>query len=142
MYSDNYGTPVIRVSGALGHIGTAVKNGTSMSVAAGANNGSSPPAPTLLSASSDTQGQLLIESGNTHSAGAQAVVTFANAFAAAAAHRRDITACQRRTARALCERVSTGHHRPLTSSTRTATVHVPRHYVVSALNLLCKELKE
>lgn len=83
LYSDSYVTPTVRLSGALGHVGTAVKNGTSMSVAAGANNGTSPPAPTLLSASSDTQGQASIGSGTGPAAGAQAVVTFANAFTAA-----------------------------------------------------------
>jgi hypothetical protein len=82
-YSDAYITPTVRLSGALGHIGTAIKNGGSITVAAGANNGTSPPAPTLLSASSDTQGQVSIGSGTTPAAGAQAVVTFSSAFTAA-----------------------------------------------------------
>lgn len=53
------------------------------SVAAGANNGTSPPAPTLSSDSNDVKGQVNIGSGTTPAAGAQAVVSWGNHWGAA-----------------------------------------------------------
>jgi len=81
-YSDAYTTPTIRVSTSLGHIGTAVKNGTTITVAAAAGAGTGPTV-TLLSASSDTQGQVSVVAGTTPAAGASATVTFSSAFTAA-----------------------------------------------------------
>jgi hypothetical protein len=83
LYSDAYTTPTVRLSGALGHVGTAVKNGGTISVAAAAGAGTSPPAPTLLAASSDTQGQVSIGTGTATAAGAVCTVTFSSAFTVA-----------------------------------------------------------
>jgi hypothetical protein len=82
-YSDAYTTPTVRLSGALGHVGTAIKNGGSITVAAAAGAGTSPPAPTLLSGSSDTQGQVSIGTGTATTTGAVSTVTFSSAFTVA-----------------------------------------------------------
>jgi hypothetical protein len=83
LYSDAYTTPTVRLSGALGHVGTAIKNGGSITVAAAAGAGTSPPAPTLLSGSSDTQGQVSIGTGTATTTGAVSTVTFSSAFTVA-----------------------------------------------------------
>lgn len=56
--------------------------GTAPGVAAGANNGTTPPAPTDVGAN-DSRGVVLFGSGATPAAGAQVVVSFAVAYAAA-----------------------------------------------------------
>lgn len=49
---------------------------TAPTLAAGANNGTSPPAPTLVTGASDYSGAVNFGSGTTPAAGAQVVVTF------------------------------------------------------------------
>lgn len=58
-------------------------SGTPVAAAAGANNGASPPAPIAAAAGTDTRGSVTFGSGTTPAAGAQVVITFSTAFAAA-----------------------------------------------------------
>jgi hypothetical protein len=58
-------------------------SGTAPGAAAGASAGTGPPAPIVTAGSNDTRGSLTFGTGTTPAAGAQAVVTFATAFAAA-----------------------------------------------------------
>lgn len=58
-------------------------SGTAPTAVAGANAGTTPPAPVVAASSNDTRGSLTFGTGTTPAAGAQAVVTFAAAFAAA-----------------------------------------------------------
>lgn len=63
--------------------GHLLSTGTAPGVAAGANNGTSPPAPVVAGTATDSRGSLTFGSGSTPAAGAQVVVTFATAFASA-----------------------------------------------------------
>jgi hypothetical protein len=56
--------------------------GPAPGAAAGANNGGSPPAPTVVTGSTDGRGSIQFGSGTTPAAGEQIVVTFAAAYAA------------------------------------------------------------
>lgn len=56
---------------------------TTPTPAAGANNGGTPPAPSLRSGSTDTTGAVLFGSGTIPAAGEQVVVTFGAAYGAA-----------------------------------------------------------
>lgn len=53
---------------------------SSPTFAAGANNGTTPPAPTAVAGSSDLKGKVQFGSGTTPAAGAQVVVTFSQAY--------------------------------------------------------------
>lgn len=57
--------------------------GSAPTIAAGANNGTSPPTPTISANSNDLSGQLNFGTGTTPTAGAQTTVTFATAFSVA-----------------------------------------------------------
>lgn len=59
--------------------------GSAPAATAGANNGTSPPAPVVTAGANDTRGNLTFGSGTTPAAGAQVGVTFAAAYSAAAA---------------------------------------------------------
>ncbi len=65
---------------APGAVGPAV---TSPTAAAGANAGTGPPAPVVTANSTDVAGSITFGTGTTPAAGAQVVVTFAQAFGAA-----------------------------------------------------------
>lgn len=60
-----------------------VVQGSAPTAAAGANAGTSPPAPVVAAASNDTRGSLTFGTGTTPAAGAQVAVTFNVAYAAA-----------------------------------------------------------
>jgi len=77
MYKDQYVTGGDIIG--IGHIGSEGRAPTS---SAGANAGSSPPAP-VLSACTDMSGKITFGTGTSPAAGAQAVVTFFNAYATA-----------------------------------------------------------
>jgi hypothetical protein len=57
--------------------------GTAPGAAAGANNGGSPPAPSLVAGSTDGRGAVNFGSGAGPAIGEQVVVTFASAYASA-----------------------------------------------------------
>lgn len=59
-----------------------VAGGPAPTAAAGANNGTTPPAPVLTAGLNDTRGNITFGSGGTPAAGAQVVVTFNSAVAA------------------------------------------------------------
>lgn len=59
---------------------TADVSSASPSAVAGANNGGSPPAPTMVAGSSDDRGQINFGSGSAAAAGAQVVVSFAEGY--------------------------------------------------------------
>ena len=67
--------PVFAPQGQASHLLT-----TAPTAAAGANNGTSPPAPVVTAGSNDARGALTFGSGATPAAGAQSVVTFANPY--------------------------------------------------------------
>lgn len=79
-YSGNYTGQTIRIDAATGHMTYA---GTITTAAAGANAGTTPPSPLVATGSTDTRGSLTFGTGTTPAAGAQAVVSFANAYVAA-----------------------------------------------------------
>jgi hypothetical protein len=54
--------------------------GPAPSAAAGANNGTSPPAPTVVTGSTDGRGSIQFGSGGTPAIGEQVAVTFASAY--------------------------------------------------------------
>jgi hypothetical protein len=56
--------------------------GTAPGAAAGANNGSSPPAPTVVAGSTDGRGSVQFGSGTTPAIGEQVVVTFSQPYGA------------------------------------------------------------
>lgn len=58
-------------------------SGSAPTIAAGANNGTSPPTPTISTNSNDLSGQLNFGTGTTPGSGAQTVVTFNTAFSVA-----------------------------------------------------------
>lgn len=79
------GTTVVVASGATvsGTLSGAVVtlNASSVSAAAGANNGTSPPAPAVVSGSTPLRGRVTFGSGATPAAGKQVVVSFGTSFA-------------------------------------------------------------
>jgi hypothetical protein len=83
LYSDAYITPTMKISGATAHIGTAVPAGHTITVAAAAGAGTTPPAPTLQSGAADCQGEVNLGTGTGPTSGSQATVTYATAFGAA-----------------------------------------------------------
>jgi hypothetical protein len=81
--------PLIRQAG-IGYPGEQLLSaalprttGGAPGTAAGANNGGSPPAPSLVAGSTDGRGGLQFGSGTTPAAGEQVVVTFASTYGAA-----------------------------------------------------------
>lgn len=62
--------------------GANVGGGSAPAVAAGANNGTTPPAPTVTAGGTDARGIISFGSGGTPAAGAQVTVTFAHALPA------------------------------------------------------------
>jgi hypothetical protein len=58
-------------------------SGGAPGVAAGANNGGSPPAPSTVAGSTDGRGSIQFGSGSAPAVGEQVVVTFAGSYAAA-----------------------------------------------------------
>jgi len=60
-----------------------LSTGTAPTAAAGANNGTTPPAPVVAASATDARGNITFGSGGSAAAGAQVGVTFANAYAAA-----------------------------------------------------------
>ena len=130
-YSDAYTTPTVRLFTATGHIGTAIKNGGTISGAAGANAGTGPPTPVMTAGSSDTQGQVTFGTGTSAVAGSMAVITFSTAYTAApivvvtaatlAPQRSTFTSAPRRPARSPSP--APAHPRPArpTRSTRSTT---------------------
>lgn len=81
--------PLIRQAG-IGYPGEQLLSaslprttGVAPGTAAGANNGSSPPAPTVVAGSTDGRGSIQFGSGTTPAAGEQVVVTFASPYASA-----------------------------------------------------------
>ena len=83
------GVTVVLASGATlsGTISGSVltMNASSVSAAAGVNNGTSPPAPVVVSGSTPMRGKVTFGSGASPSVGKQVVVTFGSAFAFAPA---------------------------------------------------------
>lgn len=69
----------------FGHlvVGTGTGTPAAPTAAAGANAGTTPPAPVVSAASRDQRGSLTFGTGTAPAAGAQAVLTFANAYPAA-----------------------------------------------------------
>lgn len=60
-----------------------LSTGTAPTAAAGANNGTSPPAPVVAASATDARGNITFGSGGSAAAGAQVGVTFATAYGAA-----------------------------------------------------------
>jgi hypothetical protein len=78
--------PLIRQAG-IGYPGEQLLSaalprttGVAPGAAAGANNGTTPPAPTVVTGSTDGRGSIQFGSGGTPAAGEQIVVTFATAY--------------------------------------------------------------
>ena len=62
--------------------GANVGGGAAPAVAAGANNGTAPPAPSVVAGGTDARGTIDFGSGSAPAAGAQVTVTFAHALPA------------------------------------------------------------
>ena len=80
LWGDAYTTKTVQIGGGPGHIGFGLPSGKSLAIAAAGNAGSSPPAPTLQSLASDTQGQANLGTGTGPGTGSQATITFGTAF--------------------------------------------------------------